>query len=83
MKGSEASLMEKLYAWHTRIGPFYIAESGGCFHVFYQDEELGNYPSPDSALGDVAGGHTFSIAGGIDTGTLRIPESLNEWSRLL
>jgi hypothetical protein len=75
--------MEKLYAWHTRIGSFYIAESGGRFHVFYQDEELGDYASPDSALGDVTGGHIFSIAGGIDTATLRIPESLNKWSRLL
>ena len=76
-------LMEKLYAWHTRIGPFYIAESGGRFHAFYQDDDLGSYASPGSALAEVAGGHTFSIAGGINTANLGIPENLNEWSRLL
>jgi hypothetical protein len=75
--------MQRLYAWHTRIGPFYIAESGGCFHVFYQDEELGKYASPVSALAEVVGGRTFSVAGGIGTATLGIPERLNEWRRLL
>lgn len=75
--------MEKLYAWHTRIGPFYIAESGGRFDVFYKDEALGSYASPESALGDVAGGHAFSIAGGIETAGLGIPDTLNRWSRLL
>jgi hypothetical protein len=75
--------MQRLYAWHTRIGPFYIAESGGCFHVFYQDEELEKYASPVSALAEIAGGRTFSVAGGIGTATLGIPERLNEWRRLL
>jgi DUF2934 family protein len=80
---SEGFFMKKLYVRHTRIGPFYIVESAGNFHVFYQDDALGIYPSADSALADVVGGHTFSIAGGIDTATLGIPERLNEWSRLL
>jgi hypothetical protein len=75
--------MEKLYVWHTRIGPFYIAESGGRFHVFYQDNALGSYATPDLALGDVADGHTFSIAGGINTASLGIPDTLNLWFRLL
>ena len=75
--------MKRLYAWHTRIGPFYIVDSAWHFHVFYQDDALGSYTSADSALADVVGGHTFSIAGGIDTATLGIPERLNEWSRLL
>jgi len=75
--------MEKLYAWHTRIGRFYIAKSLARFHIFYKDDELGNYASADSALADVVGGHTFSIACGVDTATLGIPESLSKWSRLL
>jgi hypothetical protein len=75
--------MEKLYAWYTRIGPFYIAQSRGRFEIFYQDDALGRYPSADSALADVARSHTFSIAGGIKTANLGIPASLNEWSRLL
>jgi hypothetical protein len=75
--------VEKLYAWHTRIGPFYIAESRGRFEVFHQDDSLGSYPSANSAIADVVGSQTFSIAVGADTGTLGIPESLNEWRRLL
>ena len=78
--------MEKLYVWHTKIGPFYIAESAGRFDVFYQDDALGTYPSPEPALAELAGGHKFSIAGNagaIQTATLNIPASLNRWSRLL
>ena len=75
--------MKKLYAWHTEIGPFYVAESGARFHVFYKDDELGNYTSADAALADVMDGHTFSSACGVNTATLGIPESLHKWSRLL
>ena len=78
--------MEKLYAWHTKIGPFYIAESAGHFDLFYQDDALGTYTNSESALAELAGGHKFPIAGGagvIQTATLDIPASLNRWSRLL
>ena len=78
--------MEKLYAWHTKIGPFYIAESEGQCEVFYQDDALGTYPNPESALAQLADGHKFSIAAGggvIQTATLDIPVSLDRWSRLL
>ena len=71
----------RIYAWHTRIGPFYIAESGGRFEVFYRDEGLGSYASPDAAAANACG-HTFSIAAGVDTAALGIPESLKEWRRL-
>ena len=71
--------MRNLYVWPTRIGPFYIAESGGRYHVIYENESLGSYHSPEAAASDVAGGHTFSIAGCVDTATLGIPENLTEW----
>jgi hypothetical protein len=71
--------MKKLYVWHTRVGPFYIAESDGRYHPIYQDESLGSYQSPASAVDDLAGGHTFSIAGGTDTASLGIPDDLGDW----
>jgi hypothetical protein len=71
--------MRKLYVWNTRVGPFYIAESEGHFHVIYDDASLGSYVRPEQAAEDVAGGHTFSISSGIDTATLGIPENLSEW----
>jgi hypothetical protein len=74
--------MRKLYVANTRIGPFYIAESEGRFHVIYGDNSLGSYSRPEQAAGDVAGGHTASISIGTDTANLGIPEDLNEWQRV-
>jgi hypothetical protein len=74
--------MRKLYMWNTRIGPFYISESDGRFHVIYDDESLGSYARPQQAAEDVAGGHTFSIERGIDTATVGISADLREWERI-
>jgi hypothetical protein len=74
--------LRKLFVCNTRIGPFYIAESGGRFHAVYEDESLGSYARPEQAAEDVAGGHTFSISSGIDIATLGMPEELSEWERL-
>jgi hypothetical protein len=68
--------MRKLYVWNTRVGPFYIAEIEGTFHPVYQEESLGSYHSPAAASDDLAGGHTFSVAGGIDTARLGIPSDV-------
>jgi hypothetical protein len=71
--------MRKLFVWHTRVGPFYIAEFEGRFHSVFRDGSLGGYHSAASAADDLAGGHAFSIPGGIDTGDLGIPSDINEW----
>ncbi len=73
--------MKKLFVCNTRIGPFYIAEIKGRFHPVYQDESLGSYARPEQAAQDLAGGHTFSVRGGVDTAALGIPEDLREWKR--
>lgn len=75
--------MEKLYAWHTRIGPFYIAESAGRFQAFYQDDVLGSYSSLGSAVAELTGRHRTTVAGTVHTASLGIPESLSQWRRLL
>ena len=74
-------LMRKLCVWNTRVGPFYIAESEGRFHVIYDDTSLGSYLRPEQAAEAFAGGLTFSISSGIDTATLGIPENLSDWQR--
>lgn len=71
--------MRKLFVWQTRVGPFYIAEIGGRFHPVFREESLGSYHSPASAADDLAGGHTFSVGGGIDTAKLGIPYDIREW----
>ena len=74
--------MRKLYVWQSRIGPFYITTNDeGQFYPYFDGEALGAYSRPEQAVNDLAGGHTFSITGGVDTATLGIPEDLAEWSR--
>ena len=74
--------MRLLYMFRTKMGPFYIGEQDGRFHLIFNDESLGSYVQDWQAAEDLAGGHTFSISSGIDTATLRIPEDLVEWDKL-
>jgi hypothetical protein len=75
--------MRKLYVCQTRIGPFYIAvTTDGRYHPVFDDESLGSYINPQQAVDDLAGGHTFSIAGAADTAKLGIPDELGEWDHL-
>jgi hypothetical protein len=74
--------MRKLLVWNTSVGPFYIAESrDGRFHPVFNDQSLGSYVSIRQAVDDLAGGHTFSIRGGVDTSTLGIPADPADWHR--
>lgn len=73
--------MRKLYVCHTRIGPFYSGTLNGLYYPIYDDEPLGAYSTPEMAVDDLAGGHTFSISNGVDTATLGIPDELSEWAR--
>lgn len=77
--GQETQHMKLLYAFRTKIGPFYIGEENGRFHPIYEDESLGSYAHAWQAAEDLARGHTFSISSGIDTAALGIPEDLGEW----
>jgi hypothetical protein len=74
--------VRRLYAWKTRVGPFYIAEHEGRYHVLFRDDSLGSYINPAQALDDLVGGHTFSAGPGIDTSDLEIPDELSEWEPL-
>lgn len=75
--------MKLIYAHKTRLGMFYIGQSpGGRFHPIFDDENLGSYFSPQQAVDDLAGGHTFSPFGGFDTSTLGIPDDVSEWIRI-
>jgi hypothetical protein len=73
--------MRKLYVCNTRIGPFYIVESGGRYHPYYDGEPLGTYSNPQQAVDDLASGQTFPIPGGTDTAALGIPKDLSKWAR--
>lgn len=71
--------MSVRYSFKTTAGTFRIVERAGEFHAFIEDEYLGNYPIPEQAADDLAGGHTSTPSSGIDTSTLGIPADLSEW----
>jgi hypothetical protein len=71
--------MRKLYVYETSAGAFYIAEHNGRFHPVFQEESLGSYSIAQQAVEDLAGGHTFSLPGGIDPAELGVPEELEDW----
>ena len=74
--------MRKLYVYETSAGAFYIAEHNGHFHPLFQEESLGSYATAQQAAEDLAGGHTFSLPGGIDPSELGIPDELEDWVKI-
>ena len=74
--------MRKLYVYETSAGAFFIAEHNGRFHPMFHDESLGSYPTPQQAVEDLVGGHTFSLPGDIDPAELGVPEELDDWVKI-
>jgi hypothetical protein len=74
--------MRKLYVFETSAGAFYIAEHKGRFHPIFREESLGSYATPQQAAEDLAGGHTFSLPGGIEPSDLGIPDELEGWEKI-
>lgn len=74
--------MKLPYLCDTRIGEFYIGYQYRRFHPVHDGDSLGSYAHAWQAAEDLAGGHAFSIASGIDTSTLGIPHELGDWQRL-
>jgi hypothetical protein len=74
--------MQLLYAFDTRLGPFYIGEKSGRFWIVHNDIELDSFATAWQAAEDLAGGYSVDVDG-VDTATLGIPADLSEWTRLL
>ena len=65
----------------TRLGIVSIRAVANRWCIFFDDENLGSYHSPEAAVDDAAGGHTFTPSNGADLGSLGIPSELNEWKK--
>jgi len=71
------------WIFETSAGLFSIRHlRDGYFHVFFNDEDLGSYETPELAADDVSGGHTSSISSGIDTAELGISDNLSDWEEV-
>jgi hypothetical protein len=68
-----------VYSFETTRGFAQIRLSNGRWHVCWRDDGLGNSVSPQQALDDLVGGHTFSPSDGVDTSQLGLPDNLNDW----
>ena len=68
-----------MWYFETKIGKFSILPQNGRYAVYFEDENLGSYATPEQAADDVAGGHTFWPSSGIDPGELDISDDLGDW----
>lgn len=68
--------------WRTSRGVVSIQPVAGRWCIFFDDENLGSYHSPEAAADDAAGGHTFTPANGADLGSLGLSDNINDWERL-
>lgn len=72
--------MRLVLAHRTRRKPVFIGQSAdGRFHVIYDGQDLGSYISPEQAIDDAAGGHTFTPSDGTDLGALGLSDDIGDW----
>lgn len=71
--------MNGYWRYPTKIGEARIIRRQGRWKIEIGEEELGAYHTPESALDDLVGGHTFSHSRCSDTSTLGLPDELSEW----
>jgi hypothetical protein len=73
-------LMRHGWGFDTRKGMFWIVSVGERWRVLFEDENLGNYETPEQALDDLVTDHCEPCSAG-DTSALGLPDSLSEWIR--
>lgn len=67
------------YRYPTRVGLAQIVKVRDRWRIRLSGEDLGGYLTPQQALDDFVGGHTFSHSSGADTSTLGLPDELLDW----
>jgi hypothetical protein len=78
---AQAGEIAVYWYFDTPKGRCRIAQApDGRYHALFRDENLGNYATPQQALDELLGGHTFTHSSGIDTADLGLPDDLSEWT---
>lgn len=71
-----------MWYYKTTKGTVQIThKKDGRYHVIYDDESLGAYTTPQQAVDDASGGHTFMPSNGVDLGEIGLPYDLPDWHR--
>lgn len=74
--------LQKLYAFRTKVGTFFIASKDGRFLTMLEDEVLDSYADPRQAVDDLVGGHGTWPATNVDPSKLGLADELSDWARL-
>jgi hypothetical protein len=69
------------WSYQTRVGTFFIRLIDGRYHIIFRDRGYGSYHSPEAAVDDLAGGHTYSLPDEIVSSELGISRDLSAWTR--
>jgi hypothetical protein len=73
--------MSTYWYYGTGVGQCRIVlRPDGRYHAFLGEDDLGSYATPQQALDDLVGGHTFTPSSGVDTAALGLPDDLGEWT---
>lgn len=73
-------MLRRVWTYQTRHGLWAIARSpDGCWHPMLDDEDLGSYHSPGSALEELVGGYSFWPGSGVDPSGCALPDELDDW----
>ena len=63
----------------TGIGYARVIMISGSWCACIGGENLGQYPTPQQAVDDLVGGHTWVHSSGVDTSTLGLPIDVGDW----
>lgn len=69
------------YVYNSRFGTFTIMQKNNRWHIVFDGENLGSYATPEQALDDLVGGHTYWPSNGIDPSECGLPDELSAWSK--
>lgn len=70
----------RYWTFRNTHGLWSIRFHAGRWRAYLDDDDLGPYPSPQSALDDLVGGHTFATPTGLDTTVCGLPDELADWT---
>ncbi len=79
--GSLTMKPNTLFYFQTTAGLAEIRFVNGRYDVYFEDEGLGSYHSPQHAAEDISRGSTFSHSSGVDLSGLNIPADPLDWHR--
>jgi len=72
-------IIRKIFTFETSAGVFRIAQVHGGWGIWFEDQRLmGRYPSPQTALDDLASGSTDWPSCG-DPSKLGIDDNIDQW----